>query len=462
MATTDTSLLGLRTFPTSGERTLTGASTPQIWRRLGAIAIVATLLPGCVNTKFKSNAPDQAFAVADEPRAAAIGRTLLEQGGTAMDAAAGMALAMAATLPSRVGPGGGGVCLVFDAQAKTVRTLDVLPRPAKPGGAAAPGFLRGVYALHAAGAALRWEQLVVQAEVLARENPGISRAFARDLQAGAARLTDAEARRTFLPGGIAPAEGAAFAQPELAALLSQVRRNGLNALYAGQTAQTLAATAGLDPAALRSVQAQWRGTVAIDMGTKALHLADLPEPDAGKAQAQAWTAAAKAPAGERAARALQALGAGTAGPSAPPAAGLIAMDAQENAVACAFTMGGLFGTGRMAPGTGVLTAAGVDRAGFGAPALLANTIVGRALFGAVGTANGGDGPAAGPAAMLSGALPALLDGRSAADIVAARADAPGRVDLVTCQVSMENGLKDCRAATDPRANGFAYDILVSR
>lgn len=435
-------------------------TTRRIWRRLGAIAIVASLLPACVNTKFKSNAPDQAFAVADEPHAAAVGRDLLNQGGSAADAAAGMALAMAATLPSRVGLGGGGVCLVFDAGAKQMRTLDFLPRPAAPGGAAAPSFVRAVQIIHASGGALRWEQVTVAAEMLARETPGVSRALAQDFQAGAARLADAETRRIFLPGGRVPAEGSPLAQPDLAAVLSLVRRNGANAVHMGSIAQALAGALGLDAAALRNAQPQWRATVSIDMGYKALHLADLPEAGSGAAQAKAWTSAEKAPAGERAARAAQALAAAAAGgPGEAPAAGLIAIDGRENAVACALTMGGLFGTGRVAPGTGVLTAMGVGSAGFGAPALLANTIVGRTLFGAVGTAAGNDGPAAGPAALLSAALPALIDGRTAPDIVAARGG-PGRVDLVTCDVSVENGLKNCRAAADPRGHGMAHDVLT--
>ncbi|HYG85695.1 MAG TPA: gamma-glutamyltransferase [Azospirillum sp.] len=416
-------------------------------------------MPGCVNTKFKSNAPVQAFAVADEPNAAAIGRNLLNQGGSAADAAAGMALAMAVTLPSRVGLGGGGVCLVFDAETKRVRTLDFLPRPTGPGGTAAPGFVRAIQIMQATSGTLRWEQVAVPAETLARESPGVSRALAQDFQAGASRLSDAEARRIFLPGGRAPAEGTVLAQPELAALLSQVRRTGAGAVYAGSTAQALAGALGIDTTALHGIQPQWRGTVAIDMGTKALHLADLPDAGSGAAQAKAWSAVEKVPAGERAARAGQILGATGSGPGEAPAAGLVAMDSRENAVACAFTMGGLFGTGRVAPGTGVLTATGVNGAGFGAPALLANTIVGRALFGAVGTAAGDDGPAAGSAALLAGALPALLDDRTAADILATRGG-PGRVDLVTCQVSMENGLKDCRAAADPRGHGFAHDLLI--
>ena len=430
---------------------------------MGAIAIAAALLPGCVNTKYKTNAPVQSYVVADEPRAASIGRDIIAQGGRAGDAAAAMALAMTAALPSRVGLAGGGVCVVFNAVKKEARTLDFLPRPAGPGGVATPAFLRGVYALQASTGVLRWEQVVIPAEQLARGNPGVSRALAQDLSANAARLSaDAEARRVFLPAGSPLAEGTPFSQQDLANTLSQVRRSGIASMYGGALGAATAQSLALDPSALRGYQPRWGATTAIPLGIVSMNFAQLPEPESGAALAAAWNAAADLPPAQRAARAAQALGATGSGPNAP-GAGFAVIDHEENGAACAFTMGAPFGTGRMVPGTGMLTAQGVERAGFGTPALLTNAIVGRTQFAGTGTASGNDGTAAGPAALLAAALPAALDKETGSAFQANRpTNVPGRSTFVTCQTSIESGWKECQLAPDPRAHGLGILVETAR
>ncbi|MGY0709062.1 gamma-glutamyltransferase [Azospirillum argentinense] len=468
---TETSLLGLRTVTSSAHRG-TGQpvkmpvraphSTRRIWQGLGAIAIAASLVGGCVNTKYRTGAPAQNYIAADEPRAAEIGRDIIAQGGKAGDAAAAMAMAMTVTLPSRVGMTGGGVCVVFDAAKKETRTLDFLPRPAGTGGGALPGFLRGVYALQAANGAMRWEQAVVPAEQLARSTP-VSRALARDLTDSAARLSaDPEARRVFLPTGAPLAEGALLSQPELAATLSQVRRSGIAAMYGGPLGGAVAQAAAIDPATVRGFQPRWTGTAAVPLGIVSMHFAQLPETNNGTALTAAWNAAADLPSDQRAARVAQALGAtgnGVSNGASAPGAGLVVIDHEENGVACSFTMGAPFGSGRMVPGTGLLAARGVDGAGFGAPGLLTNAIVGRTQFAGAASAAGNDGPAAAPAALLTAALPAALDKEPGAAIRVSRAaSGPGRATFVTCQTSIESGWKECQIAADPRAH--ALGILV--
>ncbi len=112
--------------------------------------------------------------VADEPRAAQIGRDILAAGGSAADAATAMYFAMAVTLPSRASLGGGGVCLVFDPRTRDAQTLEFLARPParippeadRP--TAVPGNVRGFYSLQARYGRLRWSQVLVAAENLAR------------------------------------------------------------------------------------------------------------------------------------------------------------------------------------------------------------------------------------------------------------------------------------------------------
>ncbi|CBS87657.1 putative Gamma-glutamyltranspeptidase [Azospirillum lipoferum 4B] len=430
---------------------------------MGAVAIAASLLAGCVNTKFKTDATVQSFVVADEPYAAGIGRDILAQGGKAGDAVAAMALAMTASLPSRVGLTGGGVCVLFDAASKKARTIDFLPRPAGAGGVGMPAMARGLYAVQASAGVLRWEQVVAPAEQLAQFSPGLSRALVQDLSAFGGRLAaDSDARRRLLGAGT-PAVGTVAAQPELAATLSVLRRQGVGAFYAGPLAATVAQGMGLDPAQLRAYQPRVGATLTVPFDISDLHVPDTTEPDSGAAIIQAWKAVAALPPAERATRAAQLLGATGAGATAA-GAGVMVIDPDENGAACAFTQGAPFGTGRGIPGTGMLVAQGVDRGGFGAPALIANSIIGRTLFAGVGTAGGNDGPAAGPAALLSVALPSGLEEKSTApQIQAARPQSiPGRVSFVGCRVSIEDGVRYCQTATDPRANSLALTVESER
>ncbi|MCG5239983.1 gamma-glutamyltransferase [Azospirillum doebereinerae] len=464
MATTETSLLGLRTVTTSGflERTPARSrrqSRHRIWRRWGAIAIAAALLPGCVNTKFKTDALVQSFVVGDEPRAVAIGRDVLAQGGKAGDAAAAMALAMTASLPSRVGLAGGGVCVLFDAVKKQARTIDFLPRAAGAGGVAMPGMLRGLYAVQATAGVQRWEQVVAPAEQLAQFSPGVSRALTDDLTRFGSRLSaDSEMRRRFLPNGAVPAVGTPISQPELAGTLSVIRRNGVAALYNGPLAAPVAQALGIDPAALRAYQPRVAGTRSVPLGIVSMQFADTDLPESGAALVQAWNAVAELPPAQRAARAASVLGATGSGNGAA-GAGLMVIDSDENGVACALTQGAPFGTGRSVPGTGILAAQSVESGGFGAPALLTNAIVGRTLFAGVGVAAGNDGPAAGPAALLSVALPAALEARTAEAIPVA---GPGHVNFVACQVSPETGVRACQPGADPRGGGMTAVVETER
>src|SRR5262249_56644104 len=97
--------------------------------------------------------------VADEPRAVTVARDVLVHGGTVADAAVALYFTLAVTLPSEAGLGGGGICIIHQANEKRTEVLDFLPHAAAAGGVAVPSNVRGMAALHARYGRTRWEEL---------------------------------------------------------------------------------------------------------------------------------------------------------------------------------------------------------------------------------------------------------------------------------------------------------------
>jgi gamma-glutamyltranspeptidase / glutathione hydrolase len=433
-----------------------------MWRRWGVLAMAGVALSAC-NTSGKlqlaSGSPPRmtAFVAADEPQAAAIGRDILADGGTAMDAAAAVGLAMGAALPSRAGLAGGGVCVVFNPNTKDIRTLDFLPRGS--GNTAVPLFVRAFYALQAAGGKLRWAQIAAPAERLAGRST-VSRALAADLAASAGRL-DPAAKAVFAPGGKPLTEGASLEQPQLSALLSQVRQTGFLPFQSADGAEAMARGFGLPAATIRDGKPEWRAVVPVELGSDAVSFADVPESNIGAVMSAAATAATEADSGHERTAALAAIKAAAKGGNEAPAAGFAVVDSDQGAVACSLTMGGAFGSGRSVAGTGMLAALPVKSAGFGAPAVQANVKMMRAGFAGAGSANGNDGPLAAAYALLDVALPIVLEGKAGAEVLRTRAaDAPGRVSLVSCLRDRWGTVGGCEPAADPRNAGAGFVTTV--
>jgi gamma-glutamyltranspeptidase/glutathione hydrolase len=390
------------------------------------------------------------MAAADEPRAATVGREVLANNGTAADAAVAMAFTMTVTLPSRVGLGGGGVCLASERAGQRVEAISFLPRRAQAGGTV-PGLARGLAVLHARYGARDWRQVVSPAERLARFGHLTSRALQRDLAAGSGRLSG-EARARYLgDDGRPPEVGERLRQPALSAVLSGLRQQGAGYLYTGQFADRLAAAARdagqpFSDSALEGYRVQAEETLTVPYGDHRLHLPPPPamggllagqtwgllrqgsgEPpalsgDSAHLLAEAWKRSlsrtgrwlSQAPSARPAPRDLLAEAAlaqsfnsidpAAATPAASltpepprlsgdtPTAGLTAVDRFGNMVACGFTMNGLFGSGADAIGTGVLLANPAAETAAGAdlvPAVVANEFTGRgylAVSGAGGAA----------------------------------------------------------------------------
>lgn len=404
---------------------------------------------------------------ADEPRAAVIARDVLSGGGSAVDAAVAAGFALTVTMPSRAGLGGGGACLVHDPRSGDVEAVlfpAAAPSPAGPRAdrpAAVPMMARGLFALHARGGRQSFEQLIAPAETLARFGTEVSRAFALDLQAvGGPLMADPWARAAFAgPNGQPLAEGARFIQPDLGGTLASLRVSGVGDLYQGGLARRIeevspATGAGLTLAALRAGVPQVVPARETALGNDLV----ATVPDAGGAATlaafQALRGGADAAAAQRAAEAQ-----GASGPL-PASTSLVVADRQGMAVSCTFTMNNLFGTGRVAAGTGILLAAaptGRVRPALHTPIVIHNKPT-RALRH-VGAGSGQEG------APLAAALPAASalarPATSMAEAIAAVPE-PGRAAALSCARYLPGAADSCSIAIDRRGAGIALGGLDAR
>ena len=436
------------------------------------------------------------YGAAEDALAVRGAHSVIEGGGNSVDAMVAMALTSAVTLPSRVGIGGGGLCLIYDPVKKQARTLDFLPEAPLPGQTPAPAFLRGLYALQTAYGRQRWELALGKAEALASGGVPVSRALGADLRSESERLAaDAGARKLFFSSGGQPLiEGETLVQSDLAATLHVARERGIGALYSpqvtGSISSSFAENMGISPATLATTHAEWRGTAQVEVGHNVVH---FPDRRIGREAglATAWNAAV--PDGENTAGWLGSL-IGALGPGAgkaAPATGMVVVDATEQVTACVFTMGGLFGKGRVAPGTGVLMAGGGGNTGIGGPVLMVNQYQSTVLFAGTGVANGiNEGGRSAEAALLSAlhasaiellpgpqilALPraapapgggVLAEAGVAADKLGALVGAVkpaamlGQVEALACIYDRYTGSKSCEVASDPRGQGLHFTTLA--
>ncbi len=135
-------------------------------------------------------------------------------------------------------------------------------------------------------------------------------------------------------------------------------------------------------------------------------------------------------------------------PAMPASTSFAVMDRNGNAVTCALTMGNLFGTGRIAPGTGILLAASPNT--YGSPMLAAGLAWNANLngFRAAVAGSGQEGAALAVAAGLSGAL-------RSDEAMPRPVPEPGRANAIACARYLPDSEGSCSWATDPRGAGLA-------
>jgi gamma-glutamyltranspeptidase/glutathione hydrolase len=244
--------------------------------RLFPAAVAALLLAG---GPARGDEFSKQVVVAQEGHAAEAGRSLLRQGGNAVDAAIATAFALAVTHPAAGNLGGGGFLVAFLADRGEVVTVDfreaapgaatermylgedgrLLPRHrAGPRAAGVPGTVRGLALAHERFARRPWAETVQPAIRLAREGFPVSATLARSLNAQlfrdapttdvpedlgprADRLADFPASVAVFgkPDGTPWREGDILVQPDLAATLQRIADQGPDGFYQGETARLI-------------------------------------------------------------------------------------------------------------------------------------------------------------------------------------------------------------------------------
>ena len=198
------------------------------------------------------------MVVAGHPEAAAIGASILNRGGTAMDAVVATGFALGVAEP--YGSGIGGKCVILYYEAASGRTwyidgmdasgssidierlvsADSEERAEGALGVGVPGMVAAMHMGHGMWGQLPWPELLEPAIELARDGflvaPGQQEFFKRRLE----RIeSNPECSRLYLPGGSLPVEGSRLANPDLAETMEAIAREGRNGFYEGKIASRI-------------------------------------------------------------------------------------------------------------------------------------------------------------------------------------------------------------------------------
>jgi gamma-glutamyltranspeptidase/glutathione hydrolase len=380
-----------------------------------------------------------AAVAADESRAAEVGRAVLASGGNATDAAVAMYFAMAVTLPSAAGLGASGACVIQDSKSLGSEAFVFAPQ-------AAPGPIRGatftvptgpraMALMHVRHGVARWEMDVAPAEKLARFGFPVSQALARDLRA--AQL-DGEARRVLTRNGAPLGENDTLVENDLAATLSIIRRGGAGEFFSGSLARMMSEGVSqlggsLPVEALRGAIPQSGPPLAESYYGYKLYTA--PSPAGGANVIAAWKGASSS------------ASTGSSGDSGGYA-GFAAGDEKGGAAACSLSMGQLFGSRQMVPGTGVILGGMGDIGGI-SPLVLGNPNNSEYKFAGAGGGSPSSAFAVGAVARAT-----LRDDRKLGAALAARAGQGGFVSAIVCPDGKSKG-QTCQAGVDPAGSGMA-------
>jgi gamma-glutamyltranspeptidase / glutathione hydrolase len=198
----------------------------------------------------------------DESLGSQAGVEIMKRGGNAVDAAVAVAFALAVVEPAAGNIGGGGFMLIRLADGKTMFLDYRETAPAKASrdmyigkdgkleedtsvigykSVAVPGTVAGLELALKTYGSMKLADVMTPAIRLAEEGFPVSAKLAQELEEESPGLQDFQAsRRIFLNNGRMWKAGDTLRQPELAATLKRIAKNGSSEFYQGETAKTLA------------------------------------------------------------------------------------------------------------------------------------------------------------------------------------------------------------------------------
>ncbi|MDG9712741.1 gamma-glutamyltransferase [Streptomyces sp. DH10] len=202
--------------------------------------------------------------------ASAAGIEVLRKGGNAVDAAVATAAALGVTEPYSAGIGGGGYFVYYDAESRTVRTIDgreTAPltagknlfvengKPVPFAQAVSSGLSVGTPGTPATWqtALDRWgskrlASVLKPAERLARDGFTVDETFRAQTASNETRFRYfPDTAELFLPGGRLPVVGSTFKNPDLARTYAELARKDVGALYRGDIGRDVVDTVNKPP-----------------------------------------------------------------------------------------------------------------------------------------------------------------------------------------------------------------------
>lgn len=238
----------------------------------GAIAQRAYIAPeAATGHSEKSLARAKSYMVsAANPLAVEAGTRVLQEGGSAADAAIAVQLVLNLVEPQSSGIGGGAFLLYWDAGAKELTTYDgreTAPAAARPDrflrdgrripfdetvhsglSIGVPGLVRLLEEVHRRHGRLPWARLFEPAIALAENGFPVSQRLNLLLTWMRAENFDPAARQLyFSENGSAWPVGHRLKNPEFAATLRRIAENGAEAFYSGEIAERIVAAAASAP-----------------------------------------------------------------------------------------------------------------------------------------------------------------------------------------------------------------------